>query len=108
MLVSKAFYSEQGLDNLPGVDPEPNYGGNVLMPYTTRVSEYGNKTGQGNKHRLVHADFTATYQPRLNLFVDAKLIARNSNYSLTPERNGTTIYPSLALRWNIAQRLHEF
>ena len=107
MLVGKAFYSEQGLD-LPGSDPEGNTGGNVLQPYTTRVSEYGNRTGQGNKSRLLHADFTATYQPRLNLFLDAKLIARNQTYSLTPGRNGSEVFASLALRWNIAQRLHEF
>ncbi|MBF9236471.1 hypothetical protein I2I05_03590 [Hymenobacter sp. BT683] len=107
MLVGKAFYSRQGLDD-PRADPETNYGGNVLKSYNTRVSEYGNTVGQGNKSRLLHADFTATYQPRLNLFVDAKVIARNQTYSLTPERDGNQVFGSLALRWNIAQRLHEF
>ena len=108
MLVAKAFYSEQGLDSA-GVDtPGRNFGGNVLKSYNTRVSEYGNTTGQGNKSRLLHADFTATYQPRLNLFVDAKLVARRQTYSLTPAANQSVLFPSLALRWNIAQRLHEF
>jgi hypothetical protein len=108
MLVGKAFYSEQGLD-LNNADVEKaNYGGNVLKSYNTRVADYGNKTGQGNKSRLLHADFTATYQPRLNLFLDAKLIARHQTYSLTPDLNGNEVYASLALRWNIAQRLHEF
>ena len=108
MLVGKAFYSEQGLDvnnaDLNGF----NYGGNILKSYNTRVSEYGNKVAQGNKSRLLHADFTATYQPRLNLFFDAKLIARNQTYTRTPALNGNEVYASLALRWNIAQRLHEF
>jgi hypothetical protein len=108
MLVGKAFYSEQGLDFAEEPGTDLNYGGNVLKSYNTRVMEYGNRTGQGNKSRLLHADFTATYQPRLNLFVDAKLIARNQTYSRTPEANGTMVFPSLALRWNIAQRLHEF
>jgi hypothetical protein len=109
MLVAKAFYTVQGLDIQadPGT-PIENYGGNVLLPYTTRLTEYGNRTGQGNKSKLLHADFTATYQPRLNLFVDAKLIARRQTYALGQDLNANVLYASLALRWNIAQRLHEF
>ncbi|MFD2718653.1 capsule assembly Wzi family protein [Hymenobacter monticola] len=108
MLVGKAFYTEQGLD-LNNFDVAgANYGGNVLKSYNTRVAEYDNRTAQGNKSRLLHADFTATYQPRLNLFLDAKLIARHQTYSLTPALNGNETYASVALRWNIAQRLHEF
>lgn len=107
-LVGKAFYSEQGLDLVNTDAPLQNYGGNVLKSYNTRVQEFGNRVGQGNKSRLLHSDFTATYQPRLNLFLDAKLIARHQTYSLTPAQNGNEVYASLALRWNIAQRLHEF
>ena len=107
MLVGKAIYTEQGLDLTNADAAGQNYGSNVLKSYNTRVSEFGNRTGQGNKSRLLHTDFTATYQPRLNLFVDAKLIARHQTYSLTPELNGNETYASLALRWNIAQRLHE-
>ena len=108
MLVGKAIYTEQGLD-LNNADLNfQNYGGNVLKSYDTRVSEFGNRVGQGNKSKLLHSDFTATYQPRLNLFLDAKLIARRQTYSLTPDANRNEVYASLALRWNIAQRLHEF
>ena len=108
-LVAKAFYTEQGLDFGTGSDGRIlNYGGNPLLPYDPHPMDFGNRTGQGNKSRLLHTDFTATYQPRLNLFVDAKLIARHQTYSLTPELNGNETYVSLALRWNIAQRLHEF
>ncbi|MDO7854032.1 capsule assembly Wzi family protein [Hymenobacter convexus] len=107
MLVGKAFYSEQGLDVLANGTPV-NYGGNALISYNQHPMEYGNRVGQGNKSRLLHADFTATYQPRLNLFLDAKLIARHQTYTLTPAFNGNETYASLALRWNIAQRLHEF
>ena len=130
MLVAKAFYTKQGLDYgrdaagriitagpLVSRDPQgnlitagriANYGGNPLLPYDPHPMDYDNRVGQGNQSRLLHADFTATYQPRLNLFVDAKVIARNQTYSLTPALDGTETYASLALRWNIAQRLHEF
>ena len=108
MLVGKAIYTEQGLDLTNAAAAGQNYGGNVLKTYNTRASEYGNRTGQGNKSRLLHTDFTATYQPRLNLFLDAKLIARHQTYALTPAANVNEVYASLAVRWNIAQRLHEF
>lgn len=128
-LVAKAFYTEQGLDfgydassniittgplsnDAPGAGFTTgriaNYGGNPLVPYNSHPMDFGNRTGQGNKSRLLHTDFTATYQPRLNLFLDAKLIARHQTYSLTPAANVNEVYASLAVRWNIAQRLHEF
>jgi hypothetical protein len=107
MLVGKAFYSEQGLDVLAN-GAAVNYGGNALISYNQHPQEYDNRVGQGNKSRLLHADFTATYQPRLNLFLDAKLIARHQTYTLTPNLDGNETYASVALRWNIAQRLHEF
>ena len=133
-LVGKLIYTEQGLDygyNAAGniittgplsytyTDPitqQPvilrtdhlfNYGGNPILPYYPHV-EYDNRVGQGNNSKLIHADFTASYQPRLNLFLDAKLIARKQTYSLTPDANYNEVIASLALRWNIAQRLHEF
>jgi len=129
-IVGKIFYTVQGLDygydasnqiitsgpfmsvddvkNQTTTGRLANYGGNPFIPYDPRPTDYGNRVGQGNKSRLLHTDFTATYQPRLNLFLDAKLIARHQTYSLTPEVNGNEVYASLALRWNIAQRLHEF
>ena len=134
-VVAKAFYTVQGLDYgfdangniittgpptyaytdpithqpvVVSTDHIANYGGNSIVPYYPRPSEYDNRVGQGNKSQLLHTDFTVSYQPRLNLFVDAKVIARHQTYSLTPAANYNEVYASLALRWNIAQRLHEF
>lgn len=104
-LVGKGFYVVYGQDT-PTIDPEPNYGGNVLKPYTTRVQEYGNRVGQGVRTTLLHADFTATWQLRPNLWLDGKMVAR----AVKPEGTlrSTDFYPSVSLRWNAAQRLHEF
>ncbi|MGI4742315.1 MAG: capsule assembly Wzi family protein [Janthinobacterium lividum] len=112
-LVAKAFYSVQGLDaQAPGgAAVLTNYGSNPLLSYNTRPAEYGNRTGQGDKNRLLHADFTASYQPRLNLFLDATLIARHQSLDQPTYYgavSGNEVYASLAVRWNIAQRLHEF
>ncbi|WP_400192343.1 capsule assembly Wzi family protein [Hymenobacter sp. B81] len=101
-LVGKAFYVEQGLDIRVNSSTELNYGGNVLRPYADRIQEYGNRVGQGLRHELLHGDFTATWQARHNLWLDGKLIVRHSNLY------GNAAIPSLSLRWNAAQRLHEF
>ena len=111
-LVGKFFYTVQGVDaQAPGgAAVLTNYGSNPLLSYNTRPMEYGNRTGQGDKNRLLHADFTATYQPRLNLFLDATLIARHQNLNQPTYYgavSGNEVYASLAVRWNIAQRLHE-
>ena len=112
-LVAKTFYTRQGLDY--GQDYAGNrvvnYGGNPLLPYEPHPADYGNRVGQGNTSRLFHFDFTATYQPRLNLFLDAKLITRHQTltqplpYSVG---TGSETYASVAVRWNIAKRLNEF
>ncbi|TDN37813.1 hypothetical protein A8B98_04260 [Hymenobacter sp. UV11] len=119
-LVAKAFYTVQGIDALPTTSIAfNNNGGNVLLSYNTRAlsttpgtdSEHGYRTGNGDKNKLFHFDLTGTYQPKLNLFVDATLIARRQSLSQSTYYgavSGTEVYASLALRWNIAQRLHEF
>ncbi|WP_151089273.1 capsule assembly Wzi family protein [Hymenobacter baengnokdamensis] len=125
-LVAKAFYTKQGLDFTysPVGQPVPHsdYGSNPLQPYNNRpldaagkLIEYGYRVGDGNTSHLLHTDLTATYQPRLNLFIDATLIVRHQsiNQPITYPNggaigNGTEVYPSVALRWNIAQRLNEF
>jgi len=109
-LVAKAFYTVQGVD-AQAPSATSNYGSNVLLSYNTRPMEYGYRVGTGDKNRLLHADFTATYQPRLNLFLDATLIARHQNIAQPTYYgavSGSEVYASLAVRWNIAQRLHEF
>jgi len=106
-LVGKAIFTTQGLDRQIRPDSSVNYGGNVLRSYNdNRINDFGNEIGQGNQSRLLHLDVTASYQPRQNVWLDAKLIVRRQTFTDSPTQN--TVFPSLALRWNIAQRLHEF
>jgi hypothetical protein len=107
-LVGKAFYTVQGLDTRDAAGNLINYGGNPLISYNSRPAEYDNRTGQGDKRRLLHADFSATYQPRLNLFLDASFISRSNRTTSFTSSGYVESYASLAVRWNIAQRLHEF
>ncbi|HLK97562.1 MAG TPA: hypothetical protein VK364_07320, partial [Hymenobacter sp.] len=106
-LVGKAIFTTQGLDRQIRPDSVVNYGGNVLRSYNdNRIDDFGNEVGQGNQSRLLHLDFTASYQPHQNVWLDAKLIVRRQTFTDSPTQN--TVFPSVALRWNIAQRLHEF
>lgn len=102
-LVGKGFYSVYGRDNTS--IGNGNYGNNPLLPYRTRVQEYGNRVGQGQEVKQLFADFTASWMARHNLWLDAKVIGRSE---LVESTRTTTFYPSVTLRWNAAQRLHEF
>ncbi|MCB2409553.1 hypothetical protein [Hymenobacter lucidus] len=107
-IVAKGFYTKQGLDRVNADELGQNYGGNVLKSYNTRVQEFGNTIAQGNTTTLLHGDLTASYQVRHNLWLDAKQIVRRQTGDDSALGNGTAAFSSVSLRWNIAQRLHEF
>ncbi|UYZ61746.1 hypothetical protein [Hymenobacter weizhouensis] len=111
-VVAKGFLVKQGLDPA-GLDPaRTNYGSNVLRSYNTRPQEYGYQVGSGLTSTLFHGDLTATWQAAHNLWLDGKLIYRRRTFeNSTPAPYFTAdggALASVALRWNIAQRLHEF
>ncbi|RZK35883.1 MAG: hypothetical protein EOO57_08305 [Hymenobacter sp.] len=54
-LVGKFFYTVQGLDVRDAAGNLVNYGGNPLLSYSSHPTEYGNRTGQGDKQRLTYA-----------------------------------------------------
>ncbi|SDY91029.1 hypothetical protein [Hymenobacter psychrophilus] len=107
-VVGKGFFVKQGLDPVG-----QNYGSNVLLPYTTRPAEEGFFVGSGITSYLLHTDLTASYQAAHNLFIDGKLVYRHRTFSGNEPvpayytADGGAL-ASIALRWNIAQRLHEF
>lgn len=91
-----------------GRDPSgENWGGDILKNNRTREQEYGNELGQGSNNDILFGNFTASWQVKHNLFVDADVVLRDSKSDL-PFYNNNTSIASLALRWNIARRLYEF
>jgi hypothetical protein len=111
-VVAKGFYVKQGLDQVGD-----NNGGNPNLPYTNRpldangqIREFGFRVGDGATSYLFHGDLTGTWQATHNLWLDGKLIVRNRTLDqpVSYATAGTTALASLGLRWNIAQRLHEF
>lgn len=101
-LTAKAIATRYGQDT-----DSLNYGGNVLLPYTSRVSGYGNEIGQGVTTNQVYIDLTASFQLRHNVFLDLKQVVRRSDAELSTF-DDNTYFTSFAFRWNIPQRLHEF
>lgn len=91
-----------------GRDPVgENWGSNPLKNNKSRQQEYGNTVGQGAGNELYFASFSASWQLFHNFFIDGDIILRMSQSDL-PEYDNNSAITSLALRWNIPQRLYEF
>lgn len=84
-----------------------NWGADILKSYTSREQEYNNKIGQGIANDILYGSFTTSWMVKHNLFVDAQFVIRKSVSDVAFYNNESAI-ASLALRWNIAQRLYEF
>lgn len=83
--------------------PGRNYGGNVLLNYTTRVRDEGNFIGQGRQTLTTFADLRLSYMIRHNIFIDARYLYRLQDSQYRPDNYATNL-ASIALRWNLAYR----
>jgi hypothetical protein len=85
-----------------------NWGSDILKSNRNdRPRNFGNVIGQGVANDIVYGSFTMSWMLRHNIFIDGSVIIRMSECVLKPYDNNTAI-TSLALRWNIPQRLYEF
>jgi hypothetical protein len=84
-----------------------NWGSDILKSYVTRQQEFNNTIAQGVLNEILFGSFTASWQMKHNLFIDASVMLRKSESPAALYNNNTSI-TSLALRWNIPQRLYEF
>ncbi len=101
-LIGKATYADIGRDGIG-----ENWGSDILKPSQSREQEYNNMIGQGHSNTILSLNLTASYMLKHNLFIDAAQIVRQSKCDLSFYNNNTTI-TSVALRWNIPQRLYDF
>jgi hypothetical protein len=84
-----------------------NWGGDIQKKNSSRPQEFGNTVAQGISNEILFGAFTASWQVKHNLFIDASMVMRRSE-SAVALYNNSSIISSLALRWNIPQRLYEF
>lgn len=101
-ITGKLFLTKYGADT-----SSSNWGSNVLLKNTTREQEYGNSIAQGVTTNLIMADLTISYMLKHNFFIDFKQILRKED-SVLDALDRNTSFTSIAIRWNIAQRLFEF
>lgn len=106
-LIAKAITMQVGRDTIGF-----NFGSDIMKNNSYRKtyltdSNFGNTIGQGVDNTIVMATFTASWQLKHNVFIDATATIRNSKSAASVFNYNSTI-TSVALRWNIAQRLYEF
>jgi hypothetical protein len=97
--------SFQGVSAIIGMDAfGSNFGQNIFLSYTTRPYEYGHKTTQGNRLKLMQSDLKFTYYmvPQLNLRLEVGYIQRSLKDQLNYELQSPYIY------FGIKSSIHQF
>ncbi len=84
-----------------------NWGGNIFASYTNRERTYGNYVGQGVRTKLNLTDIIVTYMPWHNIAFDFNYRFRKVNSELD-ERDRTTHFANVSVRWNIPYRHVDF
>jgi len=74
-----------------GLDPEgQNYGGDIFKSYNVRVSDYGNKIGQGLATNLYYGEAKVAYilNPKYNLRIELGGIFRKESNAISATNTG--------------------
>ena len=82
-----------------------NWGGNIMLDYSTREQDRGNELLQGVENRIIYLDATISYMLFHNFFIDMQHIYRQESLGM---ENSELNYTNLSLRWNIFKRIHSF
>ena len=93
----RGIYYMKGLD-LNG----ENFGGNPFELYTTRSKNYGYFVGEGNKIKVLNANFRLGYEFRENLFLEANYLYRKQTAL------DAVNMISVGLRWNSFIRKYDY
>jgi hypothetical protein len=88
-------------------DKDVNWGGNLLLPNTTRPSDYGNTVAQGVGAQIWLAQFDVSYQLAHNVFADLSYVMRRKD-SDDDQRDSNTSWISLGFRMNVGRQRFDF
>lgn len=103
MISAKIIFAKYGNDTNGS-----NWGKDIRLDYNTKTSnEFGNFIGQGVSTNLIFGELLTSYMPRHNLFLDFRFGYRKTS-SVLNQFDSNTIYFSLGIRLNIAQRNYDF
>lgn len=101
--------SFQGLYAIIGKDAfGSNLGQNIFLSYTTRPYDYGHKTTQGNKTKLMQSDIKLTYYliPQMNLRLELGYIQRSVTDQLNYQLQLPYIY--LGVKSNLSNFYRDY
>lgn len=98
---SQWIHFNKGLDRI-GV----NNGGNILLDYDTRLSDYGHKTTQGISNKVLSGSVNVSYRLFYRTWVDANFNFRNSIKE--EEQQKSTVWMSLGVRMNLDKIRFDF
>lgn len=84
-----------------------NWGGNILLPNTTREQNYENEIAQGIRANTLLFGLDISYQLAHNLFIDLHYFYRNKD-SDAETLDLKTRYISGGFRWNIGRQRMDF
>ena len=87
--------------------PNQNWGGDLLIPHTTRVMDFGNENGQGINTKTLIGGLDISYELRHNLNLDFNYFYRKKN-SEQDALDLTTSYIGGGIRLNFANRNLDF
>jgi hypothetical protein len=88
-------------------DGELNWGSNILLPYDTRVMDYGNEIGQGITAKQAIASLDVSYELMHNTYLEFHYLYRKKS-SEDPALDMTTQFIGGGLRMNIGLRRMEW
>jgi len=89
--LKKFDFSAEAMYARTGLDPQGlNYGGDIFKSYDVRVSEYGNKIGQGLGTDLYYGEAKVAYilNPKYNLRIELGGIFRKESNALSVTNTG--------------------
>ncbi len=91
-----------------GEDPAgENWGGNILLENTTRVSDFGIETGQGIATTTTLLGLDISYEIWHNIYFDVHYFYRNKSSAL-PERSDTDSFFGAGFRMNVGKVRMDF
>jgi hypothetical protein len=70
-----------------GDRPGENWGGNILLPYTSRQTDYGNFIGQGISSKIFAINADASYEIYHNYFIDLQAMWRQTTTDVTQNQH---------------------
>ncbi len=105
--LGKKVYLELTMMNYSkGLDIDTlNYGGNILLPNITRVSDFNNTITQGQKIRVNQLQWKVSYEFLQRTWLEFNFGIRNSNNSI---HNSNLRWFEIGLRMNLSSRNYFF